>query len=1193
MPFKFSLVKDQLAPECYWNPYESNPYNDDALEKIKETIGDYEIPVTSIPSPFAQLHLFETAFNSIIEKYKVTNDPSVFKGNTTYHRLISECLDVYEMLFLYDTLKLAGKIKITTWDFQSRINSLKESSRDGIRTFGDVLQLYIKTYNSENRYTENGIKDPFYSFTIILYNNEALAGTSPITGFFTTGNRINVSIRTHDDRKLFKTRTPLFERDPDFQVFINMFFQSNPKAIHAFPSVYNYVKTCRNLAEKELSKRLREISVSESTDMSSDYTILYIDNNSIDILPDVRYYFRKRDEQNEQEILLQSDYRIISSRAQDFPPLALLPGLKNKNWNYIETPLSDEIVIPNEDLRPMSNRTLPGHDTIQYPYLLRNDLLSKHLIKLDYDINEDKFWSGGSQSESKNLLLPIKPDYFRYFTLDDLKQNLTITKLDYGVVVKLKMPVQADGGLGYINFERTYIDMKPEFVDDENKGAIIPVKLYMGIYPFFKVKDKAYNDYYKVVLYNFPDIKIECSFYRDDPIQDLQDVHLFDKIVRTRPEEGLGVVSTYLEISKGLDEIDKDITFDIISINVTQDQLRTEGLIIPLMEKDIELSQSESKIAFDIGTSNTYTAIQIAGSIQKLNNYKKKESGLELHQVMLHKPVLEEPTFKGSDQYDLNSLTGGYFRPTFLNEFMPSLIGDESQYNMPIRTVINQDNDTNPAHVDDVKVLSNINIPFAFGKEGMRKDYDKAFSNLKWGIADPANQANRNRLRAFIEQLVIMGRNKIISEGYSPKFTNVIWFKPLSMATAQESTFTGLWQEYYTKYFSKETEGSGRLTNITESWAPFYSYPLAFGAGESFLNIDIGGGTSDILVFKDNQPVITASLRFAGNHLFDNGLNFTQSKASSLQKDNGFVTKYTRIMEKIFADKSDEESQKIIGYFNESTELNSEDLIQHFFTIPEFSEQLRLDKDFKLLFLLHNISIFYHSAQIIKNSDAVVIPNTIGLSGNGARLLEITNMDKDLNHPKGFVSIVNHLFKHIFELEESPDIHLRMIPNPKEATSVGGIQGLDRIRLNEYADIKNFCIPLGDSSTLIMNEDYNAKKQYRFSDMKNEDNVSLTKVAENYIDFINYFFDRLWYECDLPNNFGVDKSFNPKKLTDYFTNNSRIKAVLRSAVVYKIEIESEPMLNETLFFYPLRGFLYEFSQELANESAIVKYKGLH
>ncbi len=1189
MPVKLSLVKDSTTPDNFWNQYDGNPYNDEALTKIKDNIGDLEIPVTSIPSPFAQMHLFETAFSSVNEDFKKERNRNILSGNTTYHKLISDCLDVFELLYLYDEIKLHGKIRISTWD-SSRINALKESYKPGLRTFGDVLQLFINNYNKESKFVTHDIRNPFNIFTIILLNNKVVAGTSPLSGFFTTGNPISDSVKNLDGRIFFSTNLPLYKRNKEFQKFFNLFFESQPKVIHAFTNLHEYIELNRELVDDpELRSFFSQVKSGARLGEINNYDILYIDGNSIDILPGVQFRYKK---EPEPPPLQSSDYAIRSSRQLTKPPLALKKGLKNKHWTYLRTHLTEDIEIPDTADTKFDERTIPGFDTITYPFVVRNDFLSKYIIELDYHINGEKFWVGEGKSGADNVLLPVKPAYFKFFTLDDLKKNIKLERLDSGaVVVTLTIPIKADGGNGYITFERTYNKVNPKNVDDEDKGAIIPAKIYMGIYPFFKVKDNTFNDFYKILLYYHPEIKVNCSAYKDYFENNTNHVPITDTTVRTRAEEGLDVVSKYLEISKKLDDIDKDITFDFLGINLEMSDIEAEGLIIPQMGEPVTLVDAPTSIAFDLGTSNTYVALSLTGQPEKLQTFRDANTGEGFHFVMLHKPEKTSEEIKGSDQYDLNSKVGMLFRPMLLNEFMPSMIGDRSQYDLPIRTVINQDNDADPNHEGNIRVLSNINIPFAFGKEMARRTFDNAYSNIKWGISDPNNSAARNRLRSFIEQLVIMGRNRIISEGKNPKYTNVLWFKPLSMASAQRTSLNNFWEEFFVKYFSKKEGTVDKLSSITESWAPFYSHQKAFGAGKTYLNIDIGGGTSDILIFRDNRPVLTASFRFAGDHLFDQGLNFDDPDGKAIMKDNGFVTKYSEVMRILFSSAKDTDKSGILGYIEDSPELSSEDLIGFFFTIKEFSERLKLDADFLLLFLLHNAAIFYHSAQVLKILDEDSIPNYIGLSGNGARLLEIPNKNNDLNRPKGMASLVNNIYKHVFNRADTPNIELQILTNPKESTSIGGIIGLKQILADPHADTHNFFIPLGDSQTLIKDDDSNTKKNYKYISLREDNNGFIEQVKENYVKFINYFFEDLWYECDLSKNFGVDKSYNIEKLKKYFTDESKITDVLRAVLTYKIDVEKEQILNETMFFYPLRAYLYDFSRIIASKSDINKYKG--
>ena len=65
--------------------------------------------VTSIPTPFARMHLFETAFD-FVNADKGRNQTSL------YHELVSHYWDLFELLFNYHHYKEAGKkITIRRW----------------------------------------------------------------------------------------------------------------------------------------------------------------------------------------------------------------------------------------------------------------------------------------------------------------------------------------------------------------------------------------------------------------------------------------------------------------------------------------------------------------------------------------------------------------------------------------------------------------------------------------------------------------------------------------------------------------------------------------------------------------------------------------------------------------------------------------------------------------------------------------------------------------------------------------------------------------------------------------------------------------------------------------------------------------------------------------------------------------------
>ena len=145
---------------------------------------------------------------------------------------------------------------------------------------------------------------------------------------------------------------------------------------------------------------------------------------------------------------------------------------------------------------------------------------------------------------------------------------------------------------------------------------------------------------------------------------------------------------------------------------------------------------------------------------------------------------------------------------------------------------------------------------------------------------------------------------------------------------------------------------------------------------------------------------------------------------------------------------------------------------------------------------------------------------------------------------------------------------------------------MDQIFKAPTADTDNFFLPLGDDKTIIKEDDHSKKSDYHYKKLLDGNDV-LNTVAENFIGFIEFFFDELWFECGFTKNFGVDKGFSPEKLKEHFSNRNNIDTVLHSVIVHKIEVEEEADdFTDTLFFYPLRAYIYDLSKQLSDQSSI-------
>ena len=1185
--FKFHLLKGQTGNDLFWESKNINPYSINILQDINdENSTEIEVPVTSIPSPFARPQLFETAFD-FVSRLKTKEE---LEGHSSYHRLVSDCLDVYEFLFRIDELSLKSKVEFIKWtpaDLKFMTDDLASESE---KSFAETINLYIKKYNESMKV------NAFSQCYIILYNSIPIAGTSPYTGFFTTPNTIDAKINFFGKRHFFNgDPVPLFNRDFDFQKFIHLFINRN-RLSNRFKALSDYLNKTRSFVDDEGMKKFFA-EIGRETFTIDDYEPISFGDSPLYIWPDVPYRKKIVKDDSNIDLIHQSDYLLSTSKHLDNPPIVLKEGLKNAHWKFLKSTLQQGFTIPEEvkNEPDISNRILPEISAV-YPCIHIDDFLSEYLFELDYPLNWEKFFTGTSKISTKGFLLPINPQYFSYFTFNDLKKNLKIEVIEQKggteYQVQLKVPIKADGGKAQITFERTYIAYENLQNKSKGKGAVLKIRLYMGFYPFFRLgavdentgmfnanSFSVYNDFYKTLIYYEDSIKVGCSFYKytlsSDQLKQLKSNENNVPASRTRKEENWGYITDYYELSNTLDNKDRDITYDFIGLRVQHKELdkAADAVVIPLMylAKSDEVGYN-SYVAFDIGTTNSFVAFAKEQSIPQpfTSTFKHRVTSFtEVQMVMLHKPS-DDIDITGSDRFDFNLKVANRYLSALLNEFMPSLIDDKSKFKFPIKTVICWDSDFDISDKTKLSILGNVNIPFAFGIR-TKRPVDRISTNLKWNVSDTVDKVAKNQLLSFIKQLVIMARNTLILNSCNPQKSIVIWFKPSSMGAGISKVFGEIWEELYNDYFLKQPvkdknypkKIEENLRRISESAAPFFALAPDI-IGDYFLNIDIGGGTSDAVVFKRDKIAVSTSFRFAGNALFGNGLD-----PRKVGQDNGFAKKYTSIIKNELSRVEDDERGIVLAAFSSDTSLRSNDIVNFLFTVDEFKDYLKKDKYLKVLLLMHNVALFYHTAQLMKNMD-LDIPKHIGLSGNGSHILELTNGSAKLNVKGGLAEVVTHVFRKIFnKKEDSRKIVFTNSLTPKECTAFGGIIGCHDKKADSDED---YFIGLGDEDTV---ETHSIARNRSYTDLANDVEL-IDKVTQNVYKFFEYFFGELWKDCNFCENFLVSQELDPKKLKDYVCNESEIKDCIRSGIEFRKK-DKESEMNETLFFYPIVNYIYDLS----------------
>ena len=114
----------------------SKRYGKDVINQIEDPAGlTAKKEITSIPSPFARVDLAKTAF-------KFISDSRQLEGETIYHKIVSDSLDVGEIFFNYR--KLEDKLEIIVWDRDRELDRLCNSPIEEHQILGQTLSILQK-----------------------------------------------------------------------------------------------------------------------------------------------------------------------------------------------------------------------------------------------------------------------------------------------------------------------------------------------------------------------------------------------------------------------------------------------------------------------------------------------------------------------------------------------------------------------------------------------------------------------------------------------------------------------------------------------------------------------------------------------------------------------------------------------------------------------------------------------------------------------------------------------------------------------------------------------------------------------------------------------------------------------------------------------------------------------------------------
>ena len=1095
---------------------------------------------SSMPSPMARLFLFSAAFeevNAIEAKYPQEGHIGLVDNNgdrvlTPYHDLVSELLDMLEFIFKYGD---EYDFKVVSWDVNTDCPILEQSGVEAHKKLSTALKSAFETGELSRK--EN---NPIFIF---MWNDIVIGGTSPISLVYTSANLRNdlqkkcLSFTGDKGNKLFADQTtPLHNRSDSFKEYLYRLFYTdmvalptnaplNKLAKYIQDSASNYdselnnsiTPTPKNYQKVKmlLSQEGQQISVGDVKFRVSDHTIV-INKDTTDYLlkPSVNVY--QHGHPNTKVPLILTKY-----------------GNKNliyavgRPWNTA----SDS--IPHVLSQDIYNRSLPGlGDRVKYPYLTVDDFFEPKIIEVSYEIDKQKFFTGCSREIS--FLLPLRKIFFEYFSLNDLVRvmpdgSITYTqmlKMEYDeehqvLSVSLTLPLENEHS---ICLTKTY---------DTADDSIAKVNCYdasntfdFAIFPFYRLEPDTSHNVYNIMTGASVD-GVSMKFYEPQPDTANNEVpaEIKHRAIKGQPAQAPAQLST--------NHIRVNNVFSYIELTVTTGGQDTSALVIPLFKKlnsDPAIATDRFKFAIDFGTTNTHVA------------YAQKTIGNPFGLEDVHTFGYGE---KDPQMVMFNNIEGvrefGQFTTAVKRELVPLSIGNANS-KFPMRTATYQVAGA-PANLE---MFFNTNIGFNYGEDISRSKAYK--TNIKW---DRFDAFANDRMKTYFAQMLWMMKNKSVRNDCTDNFDLVVTY-PISMRHGDLENFKQAWTDAI-----KTVQCNVKIYYRTESVAPYYSYLSGLGYGEAYANMDIGGGTSDILyVNPTTREANVFSAFFAANDLWNDGTD----RVNRAAKANGFVTLYKGTRMRNLG----EYAPKIEAVLNSAS--SSADIISYLFANDgwtRFSDTIHQSRTMMQLPIIHFSALTFYMAYALHMAE-VDIPLNLTFTGMGSKYINLISIST-----KQIAQLVTKIFHYAGDVLDNSKLKEATIcvsfaPNPKEVTATGAL-----ISLNYVGAIT----PSEDTYYGFEEED--PEKTMHYNDITNDVQDSVKSLYDK---FVAMFQNNSIIDVLSEMEYFVDDNITEKLRRYAIPSFSQMKGLSSAGQ------RATDKLKEPMFFWPLKEALYRIGKEIAPDA---------
>lgn len=1089
---------------------------------------------SSMPSPLARLFLFSAALREVNDlEGREPGEGHIGKPNdenklepTPYHDLVGEMLDMLEFVFKYGD---DPDFHVQRWDLGIECEALDNSKVAAHHQLASALRSAF----------EFGV---LKGQTIYLFKwkDDVIGGTSPISLVYTSANLRSVlkNMRFTGDAGniLFSDEAlPLHKRDKAFREYLyRLRYTDLPGVGDGTPlsqlsryvqdSAANYdpalnatvvsnpsdYKGVRNLQSQGSNVKVSGVQL-----RVSDHTVVIDPTTSDYILKPTAKYYQHGESDTKVPM-------ILTKHGDD--GLIYAAGRK---WNTN----SDKIdkVLPKD----IYDRHLPGFgQQVKYPYLTVSDFFEDKVIEVSYEVNKEKFFTGCEKQLS--FLLPLKKIFFDYFNVSDLYDEdgnyskMLVVEYDEDrskLTVKLNLPLVNGHS---ICLHKTYDTSE---CSEEKLDCYDGARTFdFAVFPFYRLEPDTSHNVYNVMLGKTID-GVTMKFFEptSTPKGTSTEVPVVGKH-RTFKGKNSQLATDHIRVNGA---------FSYAELTISEGS-EVSALILPIFKKvnsNPAVATQEFLFSIDFGTTNTHVS------------YVMSKQGMPFgHNQVKSFNYAEDDTQMVMFNNKEGAREFGAFATALKRELVPSTFGETIKF--PMRTATYQVSGT----PNGLEMFFSTNIGFNYGEDISRSSDYK--TNIKWDRFD--GNANE-RMSTYFAQMLWMMKNKSVLNDGSDSFKLVVTY-PISMRPNDLNNFKNAWNNAI-----REVQCVVDIRYRTESVAPYYSYLAGLAYGEPYANMDIGGGTTDILYvnpFSGEANVFSAF--FAANDLWNDGID----RVNRALKANGFVKYYNAVQGKMLGDKRADFEAVL------NTASSSADIISYLFANDNWSRlsnTLQRSPKMMQLPVIHFSALAFYMAYALHMAE-LDVPRNLSFTGMGSKYIKLlSSAESDISR------LVNAIFHYAGKADvldnsklQNASVNVSFAPNPKEVTAMGALISL------------NYDKPINPSEDIYFGyEEEDPEKTMRYQNITADVQDSVVRLFRK---FTSMFQSEEVLDVLSDLGYSVDEDVTGK-LSQYAVQSLRQMKDSSSEGQ-----KATDKLKEPMFFWPLKNSLYIIGKELS-DGAIIEIGG--